>query len=43
MCLGPLTNVAMALRLYPAIRHQVKDVYILGGNIEGDIERFLTN
>ncbi|KAL8562063.1 hypothetical protein ACOMHN_031834 [Nucella lapillus] len=35
VCLGPLTNLALALRLDPTLPRKLKDVFILGGNIEG--------
>ncbi|XP_025091505.1 uncharacterized protein LOC112562441 isoform X2 [Pomacea canaliculata] len=35
VCLGPLTNLALALRLDPQVGKKLKNVYILGGNIEG--------
>lgn len=36
VCLGPLTNLALALRLDPQVGKKLKNVYILGGNIEGE-------
>lgn len=35
VCLGPLTNLALALRLDPKLYKKFKQIYILGGNIEG--------
>ncbi|XP_076453012.1 uncharacterized protein LOC143288424 [Babylonia areolata] len=35
ICLGPLTNLALALRLDPQVARKLKDILILGGNIEG--------
>ena len=35
MCVGPLTNLALALRLDPQMSKKLKEVFILGGNIEG--------
>jgi inosine-uridine nucleoside N-ribohydrolase len=32
---GPLTNIAMAVRLAPQIRNYVKEIYVLGGNAGG--------
>jgi inosine-uridine nucleoside N-ribohydrolase len=34
ICLGPLTNLAMALKLNPEIRMMLKEVYVVGGNME---------
>ncbi len=36
--LGPLTNVALALRLDPTIGSKLKDFVVMGGNIEGTID-----
>ncbi|CAL9695945.1 unnamed protein product [Knipowitschia caucasica] len=33
--LGPLTNLAMAVRLDPEFPQKLKDLYIMGGNMEG--------
>ncbi|XP_030646921.1 inosine-uridine preferring nucleoside hydrolase [Chanos chanos] len=35
VALGPLTNLALALRLDPALPDKLKDLYIMGGNMEG--------
>ena len=35
VCLGPLTNLAIALRLRPDLKKKLKELYILGGNMEG--------
>ncbi|CAG7823058.1 unnamed protein product [Allacma fusca] len=32
LTMGPLTNLATAVRLKPEIKHWIKDLYILGGN-----------
>lgn len=32
---GPLTNLAMAVRLKPEIRNYIKEIFIVGGNMEG--------
>ncbi|CAG7713917.1 unnamed protein product, partial [Allacma fusca] len=32
LSLGPLTNLATAVRLKPEIKNWIKDLYILGGN-----------
>lgn len=36
ICLGPLTNLALALRLDPMVALHLKELYIIGGNIEGE-------
>ncbi|CAH1781597.1 unnamed protein product [Owenia fusiformis] len=33
--IGPLTNIAMAIRLAPSLGSQLKDCFIMGGNIHG--------
>lgn len=35
ICIGPLTNVAVALRLNPDFGKQLKKCVIMGGNTEG--------
>ncbi|XP_042273476.1 inosine-uridine preferring nucleoside hydrolase [Thunnus maccoyii] len=35
VALGPLTNLALALRLDPCFPQKLKDLYIMGGNMEG--------
>lgn len=35
LALGPLTNLAMAVKLQPAIKNYVKEIFIMGGNFEG--------
>ncbi|GFN84830.1 pyrimidine-specific ribonucleoside hydrolase riha [Plakobranchus ocellatus] len=35
VCLGPLTNLALALRLDPLIATNLRELIIVGGNIEG--------
>lgn len=32
ICLGPLTNLAIGLRMYPGMVDNIKDVYVMGGN-----------
>ncbi|XP_012262666.2 inosine-uridine preferring nucleoside hydrolase-like isoform X2 [Athalia rosae] len=32
ICLGPLTNIALAIKLYPDFINNVKDFYVMGGN-----------
>ncbi|XP_021956313.1 inosine-uridine preferring nucleoside hydrolase isoform X1 [Folsomia candida] len=36
LALGPLTNLAMAVRIDPTIRSSLKSIYCMGGNIEGE-------
>lgn len=40
MALGPLTNVAMAMRLDRHFASNLKALYIMGGNTEGDYNIF---
>lgn len=35
MALGPLTNLALAIRLDPTFPQKLKDLFIMGGNMEG--------
>uniref|UniRef100_UPI0037E765CB inosine-uridine preferring nucleoside hydrolase n=1 Tax=Semicossyphus pulcher TaxID=241346 RepID=UPI0037E765CB len=35
VALGPLTNLALAVRLDPCFHQKLKDLYIMGGNMEG--------
>jgi inosine-uridine nucleoside N-ribohydrolase len=35
LCLGPLTNVALAIRMDPRFCTNVKEIFIMGGNMEG--------
>jgi inosine-uridine nucleoside N-ribohydrolase len=35
LCLGPLTNVALAIRMDPSFCKNVKEMLIMGGNTEG--------
>uniref|UniRef100_A0AAY4C2W4 Inosine/uridine-preferring nucleoside hydrolase domain-containing protein n=1 Tax=Denticeps clupeoides TaxID=299321 RepID=A0AAY4C2W4_9TELE len=35
VAVGPLTNLAMAVRLDPTFPRNLKDLYIMGGNMEG--------
>lgn len=32
-CTGPLTNIALAIRLYPEFVRDVRQMYILGGSV----------
>lgn len=35
ICLGPLTNIALALKTYPDFSAKIKEVWIMGGNFKG--------
>ncbi|CAH1961726.1 unnamed protein product [Acanthoscelides obtectus] len=35
ICLGPLTTLALTLKLFPELAGKIKDVWIMGGNIRG--------
>lgn len=35
IALGPLSNLALAVRLDPTLLQKLKDLYIMGGNMEG--------
>lgn len=35
VALGPLTNLAVAIRVDPCFSQKLKDLYIMGGNMEG--------
>ncbi|GAB0093126.1 uncharacterized protein DMENIID0001_081910 [Sergentomyia squamirostris] len=35
VCLGPLTNMALTLRMYPHVALNIKEIYIMGGNSLG--------
>ncbi|XP_027002740.1 inosine-uridine preferring nucleoside hydrolase [Tachysurus fulvidraco] len=35
VALGPLTNLALAVRMDPSIPQKLKELYIMGGNMEG--------
>lgn len=37
LCVGPLTNIALAIKIYPEIRDKVKEAFIMGGNIKGSV------
>ncbi|XP_060516546.1 nucleoside hydrolase-like isoform X2 [Cylas formicarius] len=36
ICLGPLTNLAVALRLYSSFASNIRDIWIMGGNYSGN-------
>lgn len=36
VALGPLTNLAVAVRVDPCFPQKLKDLYIMGGNMEGN-------
>lgn len=35
IAIGPLTNVALAIKVYPEIVDKIKDIFIMGGNHRG--------
>lgn len=35
VCLGPLTNVALAIKLYKNFTSNLKEIYLMGGNYKG--------
>jgi inosine-uridine nucleoside N-ribohydrolase len=39
-CIGPLTNIALALKLDPRFRKWAKKIVIMGGNIHGRLNSF---
>lgn len=42
LCLGPLTNIALAIKLYPEFAGDVKELYVMGGNSTGIRFSFLS-
>ena len=40
VCIGPLTNVALALRIYPAFGTKLRHCIIMGGNTTGNCYRY---
>lgn len=43
VCVGPLTNIALALKTFPEIKENIKEVYIMGGNHKGWLSNVLLN
>ena len=43
VALGPLTNVALALKIDPEFGRRLKNVTIMGGNTEGNVMSNLTH
>lgn len=37
VCLGPLTNIALTMKMYPEFINNVKELYVMGGNSTGNI------
>lgn len=47
VCLGPLTNIALAIKINSNFTQNVKDIHIMGGNYKGtysqkDLSQFRT-
>jgi purine nucleosidase len=40
ICVGPLTNLALSLRLYDSFADSIKELWIMGGNYTGPYSRF---
>lgn len=38
VCIGPLTNLALAFKTYDDIRDKIKEVYVMGGNYNGEFQ-----
>lgn len=38
MPIGPLTNIALAIKTFPEIIDNIKDIFIMGGNHKGNNE-----
>jgi inosine-uridine nucleoside N-ribohydrolase len=36
LCLGPLTNLALAIRLDPSFLSKLKQLVVMGGSVEGE-------
>lgn len=36
LCLGPLTNLALAIKLDPTLGNDLKHLYLMGGNYQGE-------
>lgn len=34
-CVGPLTNIALAIKTYPEIQENIDEVFIMGGGLRG--------
>lgn len=35
ICLGPLTNIALAMKVYSQFASNIKEIFIMGGNHKG--------
>jgi purine nucleosidase len=35
--IGPLTNIAMAINLDPTFSSSIRDLWVMGGNIKGEL------
>lgn len=40
VCLGPLTNIAMAIKMYPEFINNVKEFFVMGGNSTGNFNNY---
>lgn len=40
VCVGPLTNVALAIKMYHDFAGKVKALYLMGGNCNGTLSSF---
>lgn len=41
ICLGPLTNIAMAIKMYLEFTNNVKEFFVMGGNSTGNFNNFI--
>lgn len=35
LCLGPLTNIALAIKTFPEIKENIKEAFMMGGSFRG--------
>lgn len=43
ICVGPLTNIALCISLYPDFVDHIKDIAIMGGNYTVDVNSYTGN